>query len=123
MVDTFMEVFYPTLGMLVAGAVAWAVKSFTTYTGIQIEAKHREALHSAIMTGIGLALAKYGINATNKQIIAETVTYSQQSVPDAIKKFGLDKERNLDVFGGLIEGKAGIFKEAIKAGLNNLPFK
>ncbi|MGR3480706.1 hypothetical protein [Salipiger marinus] len=61
----------------VAGAVQAA-------TGIEIEKRHREALHSAIMTGIAAALAK-GPAAGVDVLKAQAISYAQHSVPDAIR--------------------------------------
>ncbi|TDE40943.1 hypothetical protein [Antarcticimicrobium sediminis] len=57
--------------------------------GIEIEARHRETLHSALMTGITAALSK---GVTNKQAIAAAVSHAvQRGAPDAIKRFGLSE--------------------------------
>lgn len=49
--------------------------------GIEVEARHREALHAALMTGISAALMR-GLRGA-KAVDAATV-YARQSVPDAI---------------------------------------
>lgn len=49
--------------------------------GIEIEARHREALHSALMTGIAAALTR---GAGTRAAIAEAIDYATRSVPDAI---------------------------------------
>lgn len=49
--------------------------------GIEIEAKHREALHSAIMSGIRAAL---GQGLTGSAAIEAAVEHATASVPDAI---------------------------------------
>lgn len=49
--------------------------------GIEIEAKHREALHSAIMSGIRAALAK---GLTGSEAVDAAVAHATASVPDAI---------------------------------------
>lgn len=76
----------PALGDLVAIAltalVAYAVQRFQAWTGIEIEARHREALQSALA------------NAARKIIggssIYEGVEYVENSVPDALKHLGVD---------------------------------
>lgn len=49
--------------------------------GIEIEARHREALHSALMTGIAAALAR---GAGTKEAIAAGISHAGRSVPDAL---------------------------------------
>lgn len=66
------------LGLLLLRASEAARKRW----GIQIEAAHRDALHSALMSGIRAALSR-GLSGT--AAVASAVTYAQQSVPDAIK--------------------------------------
>lgn len=53
--------------------------------GIEIEARHREALHSAIMSGIRAAL---GSGVSGADAIEAAVTYATKSVPDAISALG-----------------------------------
>lgn len=50
--------------------------------GIEIEARHREALHSAIMSGVLAALAR---GLTGQAVIQAARVYAQDSVPDAIR--------------------------------------
>lgn len=69
---------------VVAAAILWVAKRISDKTGIEIEARHREALHSAIMTG--LRHAAQGGAITDRQALArEAVEYARRSVPDAIK--------------------------------------
>lgn len=51
--------------------------------GIDIEAKHRDALHQALMTAARLALAKQLTGAVAVDMILE---YAKRSVPDALNK-------------------------------------
>ena len=59
----------------------WVANVAKTRWGIEIEARHREALHAALMTGISAALAR-GLKGS-AAVDAATV-YARQSVPDAI---------------------------------------
>lgn len=83
------------LGSLVTVAAGWAALQFQRLTGIKIDDSAREALHSAAMTGVNLAISKLGSAAGNitidvkSQIIAQALQWVQSSVPDAIKRFGL----------------------------------
>lgn len=66
------------LGLLLLRASEVARKRW----GIQIEAVHREALHSALMSGIRAALSR---GLTGTAAVASAVSYAQSSVPDAIR--------------------------------------
>lgn len=55
------------------------------FTGIRIEAAAREALHSAIKSGVEAALLE-GPDAGFEVIKAHAIYYAQQSVPDAIAR-------------------------------------
>ncbi len=57
--------------------------------GIEVEARHREALHSALMTGIRAGVAR---GLTGHSAINAAITYAGKSVPDAIEAFGLTEE-------------------------------
>lgn len=51
--------------------------------GIEVEARHREALHAAIMSGIQSALSR---GLTGRAIIGAAIEHAGASVPDAIRK-------------------------------------
>ena len=75
----------PVLLQLIAAALAMvllrAAEAARRRWGIEIEARHREALHASLMTGVSAALAR-GLKGT-AAVDAATV-YARQSVPDAI---------------------------------------
>ncbi|MEE2860872.1 MAG: hypothetical protein VYB46_08680 [Pseudomonadota bacterium] len=73
---------------------AWAKRKF----GIDIEAKHRDALHSALMSGAQLAAAR---QLTGKAAVALILDYVRQSVPDALAKLSPD----LKILTDLAEAK------------------
>lgn len=70
---------------LVTLMLGWATMTLKRKWGIDIEARHREALHSAIMTGVRLGMDG---KLTPSEIIAQAVAYARQSVPDAIRGLG-----------------------------------
>lgn len=51
--------------------------------GIEIEARHREALQSALMSGISAALSR---GLTGDAAIQSALVYARRSVPDAMAK-------------------------------------
>lgn len=67
--------------------------------GVDIEAHHRAALHSAIVSGINLAVSKVGSLGRVPEIPVSNpfkrmaLDYVLKSVPDAIKKFNLTEEK------------------------------
>lgn len=87
------------IGILVPLLVALIVKQFQKF-GIEIEAKNREALQSALqnaaITAVSKATGSKTANTTlaeNKATVDNAVDYVKQSVPDAIKKFKLDPQK------------------------------
>ena len=69
------------LGVLLTGIIGWAAAAARRKWGIEIEARYREALHSALMTGAQLAMKH---ELTGKAAIDLVLRYIKQSVPDAI---------------------------------------
>lgn len=83
------------LSLLIGAAVLWATKKFHDWTGITIEAKHREALQSALTNGANLALERLpphpvDVHSAN---LANAIRYVLDSVPDAVAYFDLTPER------------------------------
>jgi len=74
---TLLQVIASVLGLL----LIWVTGTLKTRWGIEIEARHREALHSAIMSGILSALTK-GLSGTDA--VTDALAYARKSVPDAI---------------------------------------
>lgn len=71
------------LGSLLLALIGWAAARFSAWSGIQIEARHREALHSALMTGAQIAIGR-GLPQVKAAELA--VAYAQQSVPEAMAR-------------------------------------
>ncbi|WYK06251.1 hypothetical protein DWF04_021545 [Cereibacter sphaeroides f. sp. denitrificans] len=70
-------------GVALTALIGFATVRFQRWTGIQIEARHREALHSAIMTAARVAVAR----GLTREVATEFVSaYVHASVPDAIKR-------------------------------------
>mgnify|MGYP001271248871 CR=1 FL=1 len=86
------------IGIGVAGLIAYLSMLLRTKFGIEIEARHREALHSAAVTGVNMALGQLNgrvegltVDVKNK-LLADAMTYVIKSVPDAIRFFELDQK-------------------------------
>ena len=72
-------------GILLTIIIKRGAAAITAATGIAIEREAREALHSAIKSGIEAALAR-GPEAGLEEIKARAIFHAQQSVPDAIEQ-------------------------------------
>lgn len=69
------------LAIVLMAALTWAAAWGKRKFGIDIEAKHRDALHSALMTGARLAAARQLTGPGALQLIMD---YVRKSVPDAL---------------------------------------
>ncbi|HYG36111.1 MAG TPA: hypothetical protein VEC99_15075 [Clostridia bacterium] len=85
--DSFWESALPILGSILATVLSigipWALALFSKWTGIKTEDKHRQVLHSALLTGASWAVARFGGNAA--QNLTAIIQYARQSAPDAFK--------------------------------------
>lgn len=71
----------------ITAALAVIVPMLKQRWGIEIEAKHRDALHSALMTGIAAAL---GRGLTGQGAVAAALAHVRAGgAPDAVRYFGL----------------------------------
>lgn len=85
---------YALAGTAVAAAITWASTYVTAHYHVSIEQKWRDALHSAIMSGILLGLKRIGYSGMpdsavitpdmQAKVIGTAVSYAKQSVPAAI---------------------------------------
>ena len=82
-IDAIMPQLLAILAALLTAAIGWAATRFAQKTGIDIEARHREALHSALITGPQLAIRG---KLTGSAATALTLDCVAKSVPDAIAK-------------------------------------
>ncbi|ABA81249.1 hypothetical protein CESP606_08495 [Cereibacter sphaeroides] len=85
-------------GVALTALIGFATVRFQRWTGIQIEARHREALHSAIMTAARVAVAR----GLTREIAAEFVSsYVRASVPEAMKRLS----PSVDTLDALVRSK------------------
>jgi hypothetical protein len=86
---TLYTAILPTLLQLIGALLGILLIRASTYAsarwGIEIEARHREALHSAIMSGIRAALTK---GLSGQAAIDAAIVYANDSVPDALEALG-----------------------------------
>lgn len=97
-----LQIITPLLSIIAAGVaplVVAAIVRLFNKLGIEVEAKHREALQSALRNAALITVQKAverGVtgNLTALDVVKEpAIDYIRQSVPDAIKKFSLDDAR------------------------------
>ncbi|MFT0861736.1 hypothetical protein [Ancylobacter sp. G4_0304] len=97
------------LDAVIVVAIGWAAGLIHKWTGIQIEARHREALHSAAMTGVTRVLNALGERAENltyearSQVAAQAVGWVTESVPDAVRYLGATPDK----IGAIVSAKLG----------------
>ncbi|WP_444464249.1 hypothetical protein [Rhodobacter capsulatus] len=70
------------LSAIVGLIIAWAAATAKQRWGIEIEGRHREALHSAIMSGVRAALLA---RLPREAVVSAALDYTRASVPDALK--------------------------------------
>ena len=76
---------------IILGVIAWIMRRLPERWRLDIEAKHRAALHSALNTGVGLvidAMQKHPGVLAPDLATTKIIDYVGRSVPDAIKKLG-----------------------------------
>jgi type II secretory pathway pseudopilin PulG len=74
------------LSIAVPALLAWIATMFKSWKDKQNESVDRQALHSALTTGIQSAEQKYknAPNQQSKEKVAYAIDYAKKSVPDAI---------------------------------------
>ncbi|MGC9449692.1 hypothetical protein [Cereibacter johrii] len=98
LVTALVPSLFDLAGMVLTALIGFAAVRFQHWTGIQIEARHREALHSAIMTAARAAVSR----GLTSEVATEFVSsYTRASVPEALKRLSPSAE-TLD---GLIRSK------------------
>ena len=82
----------PAIGLIITAILTFAANELRKRTGIDIEARHREALQSALMNGVLFALQRAGWapGQPTDGLLASARGYVESSVPDALKQFGID---------------------------------
>lgn len=101
-------------GLIIVALGGWLVKIVRDRFGIEIEAKHREALQSALNNAVNLAFgalvkrkageAKVIVDGTAD--VSAAVAYVKKSVPDAVKHFELSDARIKELLEPKIVAKA-----------------
>lgn len=95
------QVLGPIIGIVVTAIIGWLAALYARVTGKQLEAMHREALQSALENGMKWAIQqvlKGKLTPTGTvpedakaAVISKAQDYVVESVPDALRHFGLSK--------------------------------
>ena len=113
LLEAFRPILMEMAAIIAAAIVGWLSFQANRVFGVEIEARHREALQSALMNGVyrGLhAIEGHADRVTldvRSAVIAEGIRYVKRSVPDAIKHFKLTDERLRDLLEAKLPGAAG----------------
>ncbi len=94
------------ISAIVGLIIAWAAATAKQRWGLEIEGSHREALHSAIMSGVRAALLA---RLPREAVVSAALDYTRASVPDALKAL----QPNDAVLTRIVEAK---LKEALDQG-------
>lgn len=100
--DQFLgQVLSYVIPLVVAAILGWLVTLYARVTGKELEAKHREALQSALVNGLNWAIQQVLNGNLNKDgtvpenqkaaVVATAQQYVVSSVPDAVKKFHISQ--------------------------------
>ena len=98
------------LAGLVAVIAGWVLKLVRDKLGLDIDARHREVLQTALTNAAGLVVNSLGGAASAVRLdvrspaLAEAVTYVLKGAPDALAHFGLSAERVRE----MVMAKAGL---------------
>ena len=72
------------LGVILTILIGIASRQLAAWTGIEIETRHREALHESLMSG-AMSAIRHGPGAGLETLKAHAITHARRSVPDAVK--------------------------------------
>lgn len=112
--ERLQPVIVETIVLLIVAGFGWLMRKLPAKMQRDIEARHREALHSAVSTGVNQLIDRLRSSAVPVQIdtaIDNVLGGIHRSVPDAITALAPPR----DVLIGLIKSKAA--EQLIKAGL------
>jgi hypothetical protein len=108
-IDALLAALAPHLLELIAALataiIGWLAAQAKARWGLEIEARHREALHSALMTGVRHALSE-GVQGRTA-ITRAAVGYVRVSVPDALAALKPGPGQLTDMAEATLEGWRG----------------
>lgn len=99
LVAPWLEMLVGAVSILVTAILGWIAARIQAKTGIDIEARHREALQTAITNAAGLAINRLHGKLQDVTFdvrhpaIKQAVDYIGSAAPDAVRNFGLTPEQ------------------------------
>lgn len=98
--------------------LAWLANKYRVKWLLDIEANHRDALHSALRTAVGSAAAKFGPLTidTHSTTAAYILNMVKSSVPDALKYFGVSDDWLLKAANAKLSEISGVQVPMVGAG-------
>lgn len=108
--ETLLEPLLTAFGILLSAIITWVAVTIQRKTSLVIEAAHRDALHSAIMSGVSAAAARIGAGARPQDLVQEGIAYARASVPDAIRALRPGVEVLTDLALAKAEERLGLRK-------------
>ena len=111
--DIIAPVYAVMVGIFVPVAVGYGVKLLADKTGIEIEARHREALQSALRNAALKAISLHGLHKAGSSVALETaLDYVRQNAGDAARAF---KQSDQDLANLLVPKFEEAVRESAKA--------
>lgn len=108
------------VSLAITAIIGWAAAAARRKWGIEIEARHREALHWALTTAAQLAVKN---QLTGKSAVDLMLEYVRRSVPDAIGSLRPSAEVLTDLAQAKLEqvvaDRAGVSPDDLLAKLND----
>lgn len=112
--ETFRPFMVEIVSALILALVGWLVAIVRQKFGIDIDAKHRDALQAALLNAAGLIISRVGGTTRAFNLPASSpelkrgVEYVLSSVPDALKHFGITPETASHLLTEKLEAKIGL---------------
>lgn len=130
LIDSLQSIVQPIivdlLLMLVLAIIGWAASFLPARFRLDIEARHRDALHKALDTGVGLAidtLQKHPAIAAPDMAIGVVLDYVDGSVPDALRRLAPSRAQLEDMARAKLQQQVDAItgRDRLTEALNRVP--
>lgn len=91
----WLEMLVGAVAILITALLGWITAMIKQKTGIDIEARHREALQTALTNAAGLVISRVQGSIADVDfdvrhaLVKDAILYVNQAAPDAVERFGL----------------------------------
>jgi len=90
----------PAVSFIIAALIGWLTKRFRDWTGVEIEARHRDAFQTALENAARMAMMRHGPVPMGQSIpdaiVSEGLNYVKTGAPDAIRHFKLGDQNIIE---------------------------